>query len=248
LISAPIYDSRPQLSACPRFKIKSPKRSRRLDRSIGPLTVPVDITDPKIAKAYAHPLRIHILGMLDDRVASPSEIANELGAPLTHVSYHVRQLAGLGLIKLVKTTPRRGAVEHHYTAKIRPKITDDTWANVPDIVKRNVVTGWLQQVGAHVSAAAAEGGFDRDEMHISRSALTLDEDAWKEIAKELASTLERIEQIGEEAAERVADDPHREHWRSTVVMMLFEGPNIAAGLPEDAGIRRHRRRRERAPA
>src|SRR5439155_1050585 len=85
----------------------------------------------------------------------PSEIANELGAPLTHVSYHVRQLAGLGLIKLVKTTPRRGAVEHHYTAKIRPKITDDTWANVPDIVKRNVVTGWLQQVGAHVSAAGA---------------------------------------------------------------------------------------------
>ena len=212
------------------------------------MTVPVDITDPKIAKAYAHPLRIHILGMLDDRVASPSEIANELGAPLTHVSYHVRQLAGLGLIKLVKTTPRRGAVEHHYTAKIRPKITDDTWANVPDIVKRNVVTGWLQQVGAHVTAAAAEGGFDRDEMHISRSALTLDDDAWKEIAKELASTLERIEQIGEEAAERVADDPHREHWRSTVVMMLFEGPNIAAGLPEDAGIRRHRRRRERAPA
>ena len=38
------------------------------------MTVPVDITDPRIAKAYAHPLRIHILGMLDDRVASPSEI------------------------------------------------------------------------------------------------------------------------------------------------------------------------------
>src|SRR5256885_29338 len=73
------------------------------------MTVPVDITDPRIAKAYAHPLRIHILGMLDDRVASPSEIAGEIGAPLTHVSYHVRQLAGLGLIKLVKTTPRRRA-------------------------------------------------------------------------------------------------------------------------------------------
>ena len=34
------------------------------------MTVPVDITDPRIAKAYAHPLRIHILGMLDDRVAN----------------------------------------------------------------------------------------------------------------------------------------------------------------------------------
>ena len=212
------------------------------------MTVPVDITDPRIAKAYAHPLRIHILGMLDDRIASPSEIAGELGAPLTHVSYHVRQLAGLGLIKLVKTTPRRGAVEHHYTARIRPKITDDTWAEVPEIVKKNVVTGWLQQTGAHVSSAAAEGGFDRDEMHISRSALTLDERGWKEIAKELAETLERIERIGEESAERVGADPHAESWRSTVVMMLFEGPNVAAGLPADAGIKRHRRRRAKAPA
>jgi len=212
------------------------------------MTVPVDITDPRIAKAYAHPLRIHILGMLDDRIASPSEIAGELGAPLTHVSYHVRQLAGLGLIKLVKTTPRRGAVEHHYTARIRPKITDDTWAEVPEIVKKNVVTGWLQQTGAHVSSAAAEGGFDRDEMHISRSALTLDERGWKEIAKELAETLERIERIGEESAERVGVDPHAESWRSTVVMMLFEGPNVAAGLPADAGIKRHRRRRAKAPA
>src|SRR2546423_8956882 len=122
------------------------------------LTVPVDITDPRIAKAYAHPLRIHILGMLDDRVASPSEIATELDGPLTHVSYHVRQLAGLGLIKLVRTTPRRGAVEHHYTAQIRPKVTDSAWAQIPDIVKRNMLSGWLQQSGAHVSAAAGAGG------------------------------------------------------------------------------------------
>jgi len=212
------------------------------------LTVPVDITDPRIAKAYAHPLRIHILGMLDDRVASPSEIATELDAPLTHVSYHVRQLAGLGLIKLVRTTPRRGAVEHHYTAQIRPKVTDSAWSQIPDIVKRNMLSGWLQQSGAHVSSAASEGGFDREDAHISRSAFTLDERGWKAIAKELARTLEKIERIGAESAQRVKDDPHLEHWRATAIMLLFEGPHVAAGLPEDAGIRRHRRRRAKARA
>src|SRR5207253_3200916 len=135
------------------------------------LTVPLDITDPKIAKAYAHPLRIHILGMLDDRVASPSEIATELSAPLTHVSYHVRQLASLGLIKLVRTTPRRGAVEHHYTAQIRPKITDDAWGRTPEIVKKNLVTGWVEQVGAHVAAGAAGAGPRRRRRHASRGDL-----------------------------------------------------------------------------
>ena len=210
------------------------------------MTVPVDITDPRIAKAYAHPLRIHILGMLDDRVASPSEIAGELSAPLTHVSYHVRQLASLGLIKLVRTTPRRGAVEHHYTAQIRPKITDDAWGRTPEIVKKNLVSGWVEQVGAHVASGAAEGGFDRDDAHMSRSAQMLDEKGWKAIARELARTLERIEKIGAEAAERVKKDPDS-GFRATTVMMHFEGPSTAAGLPADAGIRRHRRRRAKTP-
>jgi DNA-binding transcriptional ArsR family regulator len=211
------------------------------------LTVPVDITDPRIAKAYAHPLRIHILGMLDDRVASPSEIASELDAPLTHVSYHVRQLASLGLIKLVRTTPRRGAVEHHYTAQIRPKITDDAWGRTPEIVKKNLVSGWIEQVGAHVGSGAAEGGFDRDDAHMTRSAFMLDEKGWKAISRELLKTLERIEKLGAEASERVKKNPET-GFRATTVLMHFEGPSTSAGLPEDAGIRRHRKRRAKTSA
>jgi DNA-binding transcriptional ArsR family regulator len=211
------------------------------------LTVPVDITDPRIAKAYAHPLRIHILGMLDDRVASPSEIAGELDAPLTHVSYHVRQLAALGLIKLVRTTPRRGAVEHHYTAQIRPKITDDTWGQTPEIVKKNIVSGWVQQLGAHVAAGAAEGGFDREDAHMTRSGWTLDEKGWTAISRELGKTLDRIEKLAAESAERIKKDPES-GFRATTVIMHFEGPATNAGLPEDAGIRRHKKRRAKVSA
>ena len=212
------------------------------------MTVPVDITDSRIAKAYAHPLRIHILGLLDDRIASPSEIAGELNAPLTHVSYHVRQLASLGLIKLVRTTPRRGAVEHHYTAHIRPKITDDAWAQVPDVVKKNMVAGWVQQMGAHVADAVANDGFDRSNAHMSRIPVELDEKGWNAVAKELEKTLDRIYKIADEAKARIAKDPESEHWRSTASMMLFEGPSQAAGLPADAGIRRHKRRRAKSSA
>lgn len=212
------------------------------------MTVPVDITDSRIAKAYAHPLRIHILGLLDDRVASPSEIAGELNAPLTHVSYHVRQLAGLGLIKLVRTTPRRGAVEHHYTAKIRPKITDETWGQVPEVVKKNMVAGWVQQMGAHVADAVANDGFDRDNAHMSRIPVDLDQKGWDAVAKELEKTFDRIYRIADEAKTRIKKDPSTEHWRTTAAMMLFEGPSQSAGLPEDSGIRRHKRRRAKTTA
>jgi DNA-binding transcriptional ArsR family regulator len=125
------------------------------------VTLLIDITDPRLVKAYAHPLRIHILGLLDNRVASPSEIAQELGTPLSNTSYHVRQLASLGLVELVDRATRRGAIEHYYTASFRPKITDEGWAALPSIVKRAVIGGGLQQAIAHIVAAAESGGWDR---------------------------------------------------------------------------------------
>ena len=78
------------------------------------------INEPRVAKALSHPLRAQILGILEERRASPRELSEELGAPLGNVSYHVRALLHLKLIKLVKKTPRRGAIEHHYRALTRP--------------------------------------------------------------------------------------------------------------------------------
>ena len=121
-----------------------------------------DITDPKVVKALAHSLRVRILMLLDERTMSPRELAEELGARLGNVSYHVRQLASLGLIKLVKRTPRRGAVEHHYRTEPRNQVSDETWAQIPEIVKQAMVGALLGEVGADVSAAAAAGGRGAD--------------------------------------------------------------------------------------
>src|SRR5256714_7732515 len=144
----------------------------------GAVTAPIDITDPKLVRAYAHPLRRQILGLLDNRTASPSEIAEELGTPLSNTSYHVRQLLALGLVELVRRTARRGAIEHHYTARVRPITTDEAWAQLPEIVKRAVIDGWLQQTISHLLAAAEEGGFNREDTHHTRSAGPLDEKGW----------------------------------------------------------------------
>jgi DNA-binding transcriptional ArsR family regulator len=78
--------------------------------------------DHVIAKALSHPIRLRILAALDGREASPVQIADEVGAPLTHVSFHVRQLADAGLITLTATRPRRGAVEHFYRLTVRARI------------------------------------------------------------------------------------------------------------------------------
>src|ERR687894_689189 len=92
--------------------------------------------DTKLMKALAHPLRQQLLMALSERVASPSELAEELGEPLGNVSYHVRMLVDLGCIELVSTTPRRGALEHHYKAVVRPFFDDDAYASLPVATRR----------------------------------------------------------------------------------------------------------------
>src|ERR1700754_4320360 len=76
-----------------------------------------DAVDARVVKALSHPTRVRILELLQHReLASPVELATELGIPLGTVSYHVRRLEVLGFIELATRTQRRGAVEHHYRA------------------------------------------------------------------------------------------------------------------------------------
>src|SRR5215218_2830825 len=99
---------------------------------------PRAITDPDIAKALAHPLRMRLLTLLEEGTASPTELANVTGASLPRVSYHVRRLAAAGLIELVRTKQRRGAVEHYYAAVRPPEITEEAWGPLPRVVKTAV--------------------------------------------------------------------------------------------------------------
>ncbi len=192
----------------------------------------VDITDPKLAKAYAHPLRIHILELLDGRVASPRELADELGAPLSNTSYHVRQLVSLGLVELVGRSARRGAIAHHYTTKVKPALSDSEWGRLPTIVKRTILVGGIKKAIAEMVAAAEQGGFDRDDIHYTRTTGTLDRAAWADIAHELRTTFERIERLAQESSERAADDPEAKP--ATIVMIHFAGPKKSP----DEGARR----------
>jgi len=185
---------------------------------------PADITDPKIAKAYAHPLRIEIMGLLDNRVSSPRQLSAELGASLPTTSYHVRQLASMKLIKLVSRRQTRGSIEHFYTAVVRPRMYDEVWGKLPAIVKRAIIGGRLSQLGKEVFAAAEVGGFDNEDIHLTRTRMTLTSEGWARVSRELASMLERLDRIRSEEAARVEANPDSGAIEATVAMMLFETP------------------------
>jgi DNA-binding transcriptional ArsR family regulator len=73
--------------------------------------------DERLVMALAHPVRIQILEVLSERVASPNMLAADLETGLTHVAYHTRVLDRCGCLELVRTAQRRGATEHFYKAR-----------------------------------------------------------------------------------------------------------------------------------
>ena len=68
----------------------------------------------EVHRALAHPLRARILELTGARTVSPVELAAELDESLGVVSYHVRVLRERGLLVPAGTSPRRGALQHHY--------------------------------------------------------------------------------------------------------------------------------------
>ncbi len=169
-------------------------------------------------------MRARILGILNEKVASPNEIAEQIDERLPNVSYHVRALLDLGCIELVRTAQRRGAIEHYYRAVVRPFFSDRDWKRLPRSGRQAISDVALQIVWEDVSNSIKAGTFDgRPDRHLSHNALVLDEQGWKDMTELLARVLAEVEKIGAASASRL-EESGEEPIPTKAVLMHFEGP------------------------
>jgi DNA-binding transcriptional ArsR family regulator len=180
------------------------------------------VTDTALVKALAHPLRVQIIGSLEHRTASPSELSAELQQPLGNVSYHMRRLEKLGLIELEGEARKRGSIEHYYRLVERPSISDEAWAQTPSIVKEALTLATLEQIGREVTAAATGGGFEREDIHVSRLPVRLDDRGFRELAAEAQAFVERTRAIEDASRKRLAA-AKEPAIAAHLVLMLYEG-------------------------
>ncbi|MEA2455202.1 MAG: hypothetical protein QOI45_1464 [Thermoleophilaceae bacterium] len=193
--------------------------------------------DQRLVRAIGHPLRLRLLTIFNERVASPSDLAAELGEPIGNVSYHTRILARLGCVELVKTKQVRGAVEHYYRAVVRPVFSDDDWAELPQSIRKSLAGAVLTEIADDVSAAAKEGGFDRDDVHLNRTTLTLDQQGWQELNERLQEVYEQALDIQTQSAARLQADGARDSEAAVLAMMLVEPPSTQ-GKTDDRRAKR----------
>jgi DNA-binding transcriptional ArsR family regulator len=215
----------------------SPLPLRHTSRLVKPIT---NIDDPRYVKAMSHPLRVRILALLDERAASPVELAGWLGATLGTTAYHVRTLERIGLIELVRETRVRGAVEHHYRSRARPTVSDEAWEAASPMAKQAAVSASLETIGAYERAAGAAGGFDHANSHLTRTMLHLDSRGINELSRACTRVLAHVDRIEDAAKERMELNPHAGETKDVaLVMMLFELARLTARDDDPAAATHH---------
>jgi hypothetical protein len=164
--------------------------------------------DQELIKALAHPLRVRILEALQGRVASPTELSREMGVSLGVVAYHANTLEECGCLQMVRTRPRRGALEHFFTASPRSFIGHQDWRLAPIPVRGEVTAAAIQTFVDRVAEAVAAGTIDsRDDTTLSWMTLTADERGRAEVKEIMTVALEQLTAVHARCAERLGDAP-----------------------------------------
>jgi DNA-binding transcriptional ArsR family regulator len=173
--------------------------------------------DHELVKAMAHPLRYELLMKLDGRTASPMQLSKDVEASLGTVSYHMRQLEQMGLVELVDQKQRRGTIEHFYRPTQRAWFSSEGWSRLPVAVRRSVAGATLSSISASIRRAAAANAFDPPDVHVSSTALELDDEGYAAVCDILDEALQQVMDVQADCAERGATD------RSTqFVLMHFD--------------------------
>lgn len=176
-----------------------------------------------LGATVAHPLRCHCLAILADRIASPAEIARELGLEVSNVGYHVTALAEAGLIEEVGQRPVRGAVEHFYKAVVRPIISDEEEEDLTNEERMAFARTIWSLIAANATTAIEAGTLvERADHHLTRLPLRVDDQGWSEMSAAYMELYERVYEIQTASAQRLGADPDDPGISILSVLAFFE--------------------------
>ena len=178
--------------------------------------------DQELVKALSHPMRVRILEALQGRVASPTELSKKFLEPLGVVSYHANALLEVECIEQVRTQPKRGTIEHFYTAKPRSFIGHQDWRRAPVSVRGGVTDEAIRTfVGKIGDAIDADTIDSREDTTLNWMPMTVDDQGWRETAEILDQARRDLQQVAIESRTRLGEE---DGIPVVTAMAAFEAP------------------------
>lgn len=170
------------------------------------------------ASAVAHPTRFGLVAALADGPRTVASLASELDADEPTITEHVTALHELGIVQ----------AEHHpdgattYELLKAPVIWDTAWSQLPLAAKRATAASAVTHITARATAAVDRGGFDRDDMHLTRTTIRVDEARWRTLSTLIGRTFHELGDIAEQP------EPDGDTFLATASLMLFTGERSPA--------------------
>jgi hypothetical protein len=200
-------------------------------------------TDGAVCAVLAHPMRVHILEVLNEGPKSPSQFVAEGLVPpdmyrdhqqaLSLAAYHFRELEKAGCLEVIESIPRRGALEHVYRGLSRVYFTDEEFEQLPLADRRRLSRISFQGLIARTARAMQADTFDsRADRHLTWMPFGVDARGWEEMIATMTTCFGEIERIRHEAENRLAASGE-EKTTVTFAMLGFESPSPPS-LPASA--------------
>jgi predicted ArsR family transcriptional regulator len=137
----------------------------------------VELTDPRALRAYAHPIRLSLIGLLRrEGPKTATEAAAAIGESVASCSFHLRQLARYGLVEEVgggrgRAKPWRATAR---TTSWRSDSDDPELAAAASLVDRTVLdsyhaeaAAWLERRGEEPSGWRRAGASSDYLVHVT---------------------------------------------------------------------------------
>lgn len=159
--------------------------------------------DAERLRPLTHPLRMSVYLEACAGAVSAKELAERFEQPLPRMSYHVRTLADGGLLKPVRRTRRRGAIETHYRAVARIEIDDATFYAADETFRVAFMTEAIARIALDQQRTLERDGVPREGLAIARAHLTLDEQGRREVGEALLGLYDRLQEIQDASDARV---------------------------------------------
>jgi len=177
------------------------------------------LRDPEVLRTLAHPTRMKIYTAMVREPLSAKDLAARFEQPLARLSYHVRTLADAGLLRAVRQTQRRGAIETHYRAIATFDISDEALAAAGPEVYAMIVEASIRDVAEDTLHAVESHASETDDFLLTRAHFRVSAEGRKRLFAEILAFYDRLAELEKE----LRDETGEEAECVNVVLSMYEG-------------------------
>lgn len=221
------------------LKTRWPEKQTGVKLSDQTKAQPAETKHKSLLGVVKHPLRILIIGVLNEEAMSATQFVDRGHLPpglfdtrstaVSKLAYHFKELADADYLQLIESIPRRGAIERVYRGTGKLCFSLGNFAELPFEERQKLSASGFVAIAARAERAIRLGSFDRRaNRHLTWQAGELDLKGFGELIEILNQASANAERVFEESRIRLEQQGSPEGCGipATLSLLGYESPQV----------------------